>query len=314
LINFISNNFSVFLKGIAMGFADLMPGVSGGTIALILGVYKKLIESIDAISVKNFKTLTLDLFWKKINGNFLVSLFAGILSAVFTLSFLIDFLIHTYPIALWSFFLGLLVNSIFILKRLVNNWSYLNIALLVLGAVISFFLTQITPKGSDIGLIYIFFCGFFGIIAMILPGISGAYILLILGAYQTIINLIKMALKSLSSFNLDLLIPIYTKLFIFGFGVLVGLRIFSSILKWLFDNENDKTMSILIGLMIGAIHKIWPWQVIFEVSIGGQNKLLFRPISPLNYPEDAQLFLATILFLIGAGLVWILDSQRGKKI
>lgn len=297
-----------------MGFADLMPGVSGGTIALILGVYKKLIESIDAISVKNFKTLTLDLFWKKINGNFLVSLFTGILSAVFTLSFLIDYLIHTYPIALWSFFLGLLVNSIFILKRLVNNWSYLNIGLLLLGAVISFFLTQITPKGSDIGLIYIFFCGFFGIIAMILPGISGAYILLILGAYQTIINLIKMALKSLSSFNLDLLIPIYTKLFIFGFGVLVGLRIFSSILKWLFDNENDKTMSILIGLMIGAIHKIWPWQVIFEVSIGGQNKLLFRPISPLNYPEDAQLLLATILFLIGAGLVWILDSQRGKKI
>lgn len=297
-----------------MGFADLMPGVSGGTIALILGVYKKLIESIDAISVKNFKTLTLDLFWKKINGNFLVSLFTGILSAVFTLSFLIDYLIDTYPIALWSFFLGLLVNSIFILKRLVNNWSYLNIGLLVLGAVISFFLTQITPKGTDIGLIYIFFCGFFGIIAMILPGISGAYILLILGAYQTIINLIKMALKSLSSFNLDLLIPIYTKLFIFGFGVLVGLRIFSSILKWLFDNENDKTMSILIGLMIGAIHKIWPWQVIFEVSIGGQNKLLFRPISPLNYPEDAQLLLATILFLIGAGLVWILDSQRGKKI
>ena len=297
-----------------MGFADLMPGVSGGTIALILGVYKKLIESIDAISVKNFKTLTLDLFWKKINGNFLVSLFTGILSAVFTLSFLIDYLIHSYPIALWSFFLGLLVNSIFILKRLVNNWSYLNIGLLVLGAVISFFLTQITPKGTDIGLIYIFFCGFFGIIAMILPGISGAYILLILGAYQTIINLIKMALKSLSSFNLDLLIPVYTKLFIFGFGVLVGLRIFSSILKWLFDNENDKTMSILIGLMIGAIHKIWPWQVIFEVSIGGQNKLLFRPISPLNYPEDAQLLLATILFLIGAGLVWILDSQRGKKI
>ena len=297
-----------------MGFADLMPGISGGTIALILGVYKKLIESIDAISVKNFKTLTLDLFWKKINGNFLVSLFTGILSAVFTLSFLIDYLIHSYPIALWSFFLGLLVNSIFILKRLVNNWSYLNIGLLVLGAVISFFLTQITPKGTDIGLIYIFFCGFFGIIAMILPGISGAYILLILGAYQTIINLIKMALKSLSSFNLDLLIPIYTKLFIFGFGVLVGLRIFSSILKWLFDNENDKTMSILIGLMIGAIHKIWPWQVIFEVSIGGQNKLLFRPISPLNYPEDAQLLLATTLFLIGAGLVWILDRQRGGKI
>jgi putative membrane protein len=297
-----------------MGCADLIPGVSGGTIALILGVYKKLIESIDAISIKNFKILTLDLFWKKINGNFLVSLFTGVLSAVFALSFLIDFLIYTYPIPLWSFFLGLLVNSVFILKKLVNNWSYLNIGLLILGVIISFSLTQITPKSSDIGLIYIFFCGFFGIIAMILPGISGAYILLILGAYQTIVNLIKMAVKSLSSFNLDLLIPTYTKLFIFGLGVLIGLRVFSSILKWLLANENDKTMSILIGLMIGAIHKIWPWQEVFEVSIGGQNKSLFRPISPLNYPDDAHLLWATILFLVGSGLVWILDSKKGKKI
>jgi len=296
-----------------MGCSDLMPGISGGTIALILGVYKKLIHSINAISIKNFKTLTLDLFWKKINGNFLLSLFSGILSAVFAFSFIIDFLMNTYPIFLWSFFLGIIVTSILILKRHVNQWSYLNIGLLILGSVISFFITHISPKSNDIGLIYLFFCGFLGIIAMILPGISGAYILLILGAYQTVLNLIKMAIKSLISFDLNILIPTYTKLFIFGLGILIGLRVFSSILKWLLDNENDKTMSILIGLMIGAIHKIWPWQEVFKVTIGDQNKSFFRPVSPLNYYEDAHVLWATILFLFGSGLVLILNSKKEKK-
>ena len=296
-----------------MGCSDLMPGISGGTIALILGVYKKLIHSINAISIKNFKTLKVDLFWKKINGNFLLSLFSGILSAVFAFSFIIDYLMNTYPIFLWSFFLGILVTSIFILKRHVNEWSYLNVGLLILGSVISFFITQISPKSNDIGLIYLFFCGFIGIIAMILPGISGAYILLILGAYQTVLNLIKMAIKSLISFDLNILIPTYTKLFIFGLGILIGLRVFSSILKWLLDNENDKTMSILIGLMIGAIHKIWPWQEVFKVTIGDQNKSFFRPISPLKYYEDAHVLWASILFLFGSGLVLILNSQKEKK-
>ena len=296
-----------------MGCSDLMPGISGGTIALILGVYKKLIHSINAISIKNFKTLNVDLFWKKINGNFLLSLFSGILSAVFAFSFIIDYLMNTYPIFLWSFFLGILVTSIFILKRHVNQWSYLNIGLLILGSVISFFITHISPKSNDIGLIYLFFCGFLGIIAMILPGISGAYILLILGAYQTVLNLIKMAIKSLISFDLNILIPTYTKLFIFGLGILIGLRVFSSILKWLLDNENDKTMSVLIGLMIGAIHKIWPWQEVFKVTIGDQTKSFFRPISPLNYYEDAHVLCATILFLFGSGLVLILNSKKEKK-
>ena len=297
-----------------MGFSDLMPGVSGGTIALVLGIYKKIILSINAISIKNIKTLPIDLFWKKINGNFLLTLFSGILSAVFAFSFIIDFLINTYPIFLWSFFLGILVTSLFILKRLVNDWSYLNIGLLILGAVISFFLTQITPKSNEIGLIYLFFCGFIGIIAMILPGISGAYILLILGAYETVLNLIKMAIKNLISFDLNILIPTCTRLVIFGLGILIGLRVFSSILKWLLDNENDKTMSILIGLMIGGIHKLWPWQEVYNVTIGDQNKSFFRPISPLNYSEDANLLWAAILFLFGSGIVWILDTQKKKKI
>ena len=301
------------MKGAAMGFSDLMPGISGGTIALILGIYKKLVNSISAISVKNFKTLKVNLFWEKINGNFLVSLFSGILSAVFAFSFIIDFLINNYPIFLWSFFLGILVTSIFILKGYVNQWSYLNIGLLILGSVVSFFISQISPKSNEIGLIYLFFCGFVSIIAMILPGISGAYILLILGAYQTVLNLIRMAIKSLISFDLNILLPTCSKLFVFGLGILIGLRVFSSILVWLLDNQNDKTMSILIGLMIGAIHKIWPWQEVFVVTIGDQKKSFFRPVSPVNYPEDANILWAAILFLFGSGLVLILNRQKGKK-
>ena len=149
---------------------------------------------------------------------------------------------------------------------------------------------------------------------MILPGISGAYILIILGAYQTILNLINIAIKSLISFDLNILIPTCTRLVIFGLGILIGLRVFSSILKWLLDNENDKTMSVLIGLMIGGIYKIWPWQEVFQVAIGDQNKSFLRPISPLNYPEDSNLLWAVILFLFGSGMVWILDSQKEKKI
>ena len=148
---------------------------------------------------------------------------------------------------------------------------------------------------------------------MILPGISGAYILLILGAYQTVVNLIKTAVESLGSFDFDIIIPTYSKLIIFGLGILIGLRVFSSILKWLLDNENDKTMAVLIGFMVGAIHKIWPWQEIFVVRNRQSTKTLFRPISPFNYPEDAQLVLASVLFLCGAGMVWILDNQKEKN-
>ena len=148
---------------------------------------------------------------------------------------------------------------------------------------------------------------------MILPGISGAYILLILGAYQTVVNLIKTSIKSLVNFNFDTLIPTYSKLFVFGLGVLIGLRAFSSVLKWLLDNENNKTMSVLIGLMIGALHKIWPWQEFFELNIGDKVMKFFRPLSPFNYPKDPQILSAIILFIIGSSIVWILDKQKEKK-
>ena len=296
-----------------MGTADLMPGVSGGTIALILGVYKELIQSIDSINLKNLKSLKLQgfkSFWNNINGQFLSFLFLGILTAVFAFSFAIDWLITHHPIPLWSFFLGLLLASVFILKNTLNEWGAFNILLILLSAALSFFITQVTPNGGEIGLFYLFISGFFGIIAMILPGISGAYILLILGAYTTVIGLIKTFITGLSTLNIEVLIPTSTQLLVFVLGIVLGLRIFASVLKWLFDKEHDKTMAVLIGLMIGALHKIWPWQEKFDIVLGESSKTISKPISPFDYSENPQLLLSITFFIVGFSLVWILERKK----
>lgn len=297
----------------AMGTADLMPGVSGGTIALILGVYKELIQSIDSINLKNLKSLKNDgikPFWSNINGEFLTVLFLGIITAILSLSFAIDWLIIEHPIPLWSFFLGLLLASIFILKNTLNQWSVSNSLLAIFSAALSFILTQMTPVDGEIGMLYLFMSGFFGIIAMILPGISGAYILLILGAYSTVISLIKNAITSLTSLQMEIMIPTFTKLSVFVLGIVLGLRIFASILKWLFDKEHDKTMAVMIGLMAGALHKLWPWQQKFEWTLGENSKTLSKPISPFEYPENPQLALAIVFFITGLCLVWILERRK----
>lgn len=296
-----------------MGTADLMPGVSGGTIALILGVYKELIQSIDSINLKNLQSLKkngIRHFWSKINGNFLSVLFFGVIIAIISLSFVIDWLIKEYPIPLWSLFSGLLLASIFILKNELRQWGIFNSLMLIFSAALSFFLTQMTPVNGQISLFYLFVSGFFGIIAMILPGISGAYILIIMGAYSTIIGLIKDVLTSLTKMQVELMIPTFTKLSIFVLGIILGLRIFSSILKWLFEKEHDKTMTVLIGLMIGALHKIWPWQQKYEWVLGENTKTLTKPISPFEYLGDPQLTLAIIFFVIGLCFVWILEKIK----
>ena len=296
-----------------MGTADLLPGVSGGTVALILGVYEKLIQSIVSINLKNLKSLKnngINPFWVNINGEFLIVLFLGIITAILSFSFAIDWLIIEHPIPLWSFFLGLLIPSIFILKNTLNKWSTSNSIIAIFSAALSFMFTQMTPVDEEIGMLYLFISGFFGIIAMILPGISGAYILLILGTYSTVISLIKKTITSFTSLQMEILFANLTKLSIFILGIVVGLRIFASILKWLFDKEHDMTMTVMIGLMAGALHKLWPWQQKFEWSLGENSKTLSKPISPLEYTENPQLAIAVVFFMIGLCLVWILERKK----
>jgi len=299
----------------AIGTADLMPGVSGGTVALILGVYEELIQSIVSVNLKNLKSLInngIKPFWININGEFLVVLFLGIITAILGLSFTIDWLIMKHPIPLWSFFLGLLIASIFILKNTLNQWSVSNLIITIFSAALSFMFTQMTPVDGEIGMLHLFISGFFGIIAMILPGISGAYILLILGTYSTVISLIKETITSFTSLQMEIIISNFTKLSVFILGIVLGLRIFASILKWLFDKEHDMTMAVMIGLMTGALHKLWPWQQKFEWSLGENSKILSKPISPFKYPENPHIAIAVVFFIIGLCLVWILERKKYK--
>jgi putative membrane protein len=313
LSQYFSKKIKLFFKGVAMGTADLMPGISGGTIALILGVYQELIQSIDAINLQNlksFKKQGLKSFWKNINGPFLFPLFSGILTAIFGLAFVIDWLISHHPIPLWSFFLGLLLASIVMLKNRLSHWHTSHLILLLAGALFSFTLSQITPGEGQIGLVYLFFCGMIGIVAMILPGISGAYILLILGAYSTLIGLIKSLITSFKNPEWDVLLPVLSKLLVFVLGALIGLRVFASILKWLFEKQHDKTMAVLMGLMFGALYKIWPWQEKRTLVFEHKTKILSHPVSPFDYPENPQILLAVVLFLSGIILVWILERIK----
>lgn len=221
-----NNLVLVFLKGMAMGLADLVPGVSGGTIALITGIYKELLHSINLITIENLKTIPqkgLFHFLKVVNAPFLFAVFGGILTSVFCFSYLLDWLIVNEPIALWSFFFGLLLSSIVFLFKQIKPLNTQTILLALGGAILAFYLSKLTGNYSNSSYGYLFLSGFIGISAMILPGLSGAYILLILGVYELILSTLRQALGLLTNFDKTLFIETFGTLFIFGLGVLIGL-------------------------------------------------------------------------------------------
>ena len=291
-----SKNIKLYFKGMAMGIADAFPGISGGTMALILGVYKELVNSISIINFSLFKTLKkegLKEFWKKLNGTFLVILFSGIISSLVVFMNLASFLIDNFPILIWSFFLGLVSASIYIIlkptdlfdfnnknKHILKNWF-----LLISSFYVSYLLTSL-PEINNLNenILFIFFAGFIASCAMILPGISGSYILVILGLYKTMS-------KALINIELD-------KIVIFGFGVILGLTSFSKVVKWGFDKFPNKILIMMTGLIIGSIHKLWPWKV-NEINV-----------LPKNYSEYNYLLESIVLFIIGFFLIFLLEKKQ----
>ena len=296
-----------------MGTADLIPGISGGTIALITGIYKDLLASIDSLNYKNLSLIkggNLKKLWESINGDFLVTIFSGIIISILAFSYLIDWLIKNQPIQLWSFFFGVLITSIFFLKKLVFNWNFYSTIFLIIGILISYQLTSLPLKADDTTLLYLFFCGIMGSIAMILPGISGAYIFLILGVYQTLLNSIKMITKVWSSFNWDIFTETFLILSVTGLGFIIGLRIFASILKNLIEKYNDKTMPLLIGLMIGSLQKIWPWQEIVNIDLNNEKYIYSKAILPSTYEGNPEILTSLIVMITAILLTIFLGSKN----
>ncbi|EAZ81680.1 DUF368 domain-containing protein [Algoriphagus machipongonensis] len=302
-MDLIKKYFLNFLKGMAMGGADIVPGVSGGSIALITGIYSTLLESINSINGKNLKlllSLQFKPFYKAINGTFLLSLFAGILTSVFTLSKLITFLMEEHPVPLWSFFCGLILISAFVILKDIRRWHLGVVLAIVIGIIVAYFITELPPVSSPEATWFTFLSGAIAICAMILPGISGSFILLILGKYETILTAVS---------ERDIV-----TLAVFALGCMVGILSFSRVISWLLKKYYATTIGLLAGFMLGSINKLWPWKLVtaYRTSSSGEEKpFLTENLWPAEYLEqvgkDPQLTSAIIALLVGIFLVVGID-------
>ena len=309
----------ITFKGIAMGAADVVPGVSGGTIAFISGIYEELIESIDKISLDVFKVFKKEGFktaWKSINGNFLLALFSGIAISILSLAKLIKWLLHNEPVLLWSFFFGLVLASILYIAKQINGWSVKLIVAIIITSILSYYITLAEPFASPDSPFYLLFCGFIAIIAMILPGVSGAFILLILGAYQTAIDTINNLVEGLTTGNMSLFKEAFINFILLAVGAIIGIKVFSKALNWMFKHHKNLTLAILTGFMIGSLNKIWPWKEILKTRINSKGEevtLLDKSILPSSYDGDNQIVMALLFIVIGFAAILILESLGKQK-
>ena len=291
--------FILYLKGMLMEAADLVPGVSGGTLALITGIYKELLQSINSVSLSTLKTLKREgfkAFWKKLNGSFLIAVFGGILSSILLLSRLLEWLIENEPLGLWFYFFR---SELAITIR--------NLLYLGFGAVISYLVTQLSGGENQSSLWYLFLSGFIGISAMILPGLSGAYILVIMGVYQTVLSNVRLAQDLFINYDQNQFIQTASILGVFILGIVVGLKVFSKFLSWILKSYPERTIAVLIGLMIGALHKVWPWQN----ALSSSSKETYA-VLPSQFSGDPQIFTALLWMLIGFGILFLIE--RSKKL
>jgi putative membrane protein len=302
----------LMLKGMAMGAADVIPGVSGGTIAFITGIYEELIESVKSVNLKALKLLftgRFSAFLNSVNGSFLISVLLGIAISIFSLAKGLKFLLDTYPIPVWSFFFGLIIASAIFIAKKIKVWDSKIYIAGAAGIAIAWFITILTPAEANTTWWFIFFSGSVAICAMILPGISGSFILVLLGMYKFIIEAVG---------DLDVVI-----LLIFISGAAAGIIIFSNVLSWLLKRWHNMTIAVLAGFMVGSLNKVWPWKEVtatFADRHGDVKPLVERNILPCNYEqitgENSLLTIALILAITGFIAIFVIEKltkDRNEK-
>lgn len=295
----------ISLKGLAMGAADAVPGVSGGTIAFISGIYEELVSTISNVNGALLKTLFKDgfkAFWKKANGNFVLALGLGIVISFVTFMRLAKYLLEHHPVLIWSFFFGLIIASIYFIGKQITKWNATVIISLIIGTALAFYITSLPVLSNNNGDYFLFFAGAIAICAMILPGISGSFILIILGAYKTLSDAIH---------DVDI-----KKIIIFATGAIIGLLSFSHILKWLFKQYHNITLALLTGFVLGSLNKVWPWKetILWHTdSKGVKSPLIQESISPFSFEGDNQLLIAVVLMVLGFATIFILEKLGSKK-
>ncbi len=288
-----------------MGAADAVPGVSGGTIAFITGIYQELLETLSGIKLSLFKVWRQEgfvAFWKAANLSFVLALLIGIGTGLLSIARLVNWLLENELILLWSFFFGLVLASVFFVGKQVEKWKTSTILTFIIGVAVAWGLTSLSPMAKEASNLFIFFCGMIAICAMILPGISGSFILVILGTYEVIMS----ALSSLD----------FEKLSLFLGGCLAGILSFSQILNWMFKKHPNITLSLLTGFLLGSLQKLWPWQEKLELlhtKSDGEEVYLMGNVLPGNFTGDPQLVGTIICFIVGFALIFALERFSKKS-
>lgn len=319
----MSNQLKTAFKGMAMGMAEVIPGVSGGTIAFITGIYEKLLNSIKAIgpeAISAFKESGIKGAWTAINGNFLVALMGGMVIGIVTGVFGITYLLENYPPAVWAFFFGLIIASAIYIGRQITKWTTVEIIALIIGTLVAYAITVISPAEGSQNLIFVFLCGVLAISALILPGISGSFILLLLGMYTYIIN--DTLKPALTTFAFDKLLV----MFVFAMGCLTGLMTISRLLSWTFKNYRSATLATLTGFMLGSLNKIWPWRnpiewlrddalnIILDEEGLPKKILMEENVLPSSYDGgDPMILMVGIMMLLGLVTVFGLEKLGSSK-
>ncbi|MCG8474412.1 MAG: DUF368 domain-containing protein [Cytophagales bacterium] len=308
-MNPVKNYILLFLKGIAMGSADAVPGVSGGTIALLTGIYERLLGAIQSISPATLRLLLqgkFRKFWKKVDGTFLIVLLTGIALSLLSFARLITKLLISHPIHIWSFFFGLILISSYLVGKRIKHWNILTILTLGAGAAIAYGITVLTPAQTPEAGWFIFLSGAIAVCAMILPGISGSFILLMLGKYHFM-------MEALKAFDLKFIL-------IFMAGAVTGLLSFSRLIHWMLKHFHDLTIGLLTGFMIGSLNKVWPWKEVLATRINSKGlevPLLEKSVLPQQYEalyqKETFLVPGICIALLAIAAVYGIEFWANKK-
>ncbi|MBZ4676775.1 MAG: hypothetical protein JG782_1395 [Anaerophaga sp.] len=290
-----------FLKGVAMGAANVIPGVSGGTIALITGIFIRLINAIKSFDAAALKLLLRGKFREFAQHTdlaFLLCLLAGILTAIISLAKLLEYLFQHHPIYVWSFFFGLVLASVYFVGRTVNRWHAGAIISFITGAGIAISISVLTPASENSSFFYLIICGVVAICSMILPGLSGSFVLVLMGNYQLVM------IEAVNNFDFDILLPV-------GIGAVAGLVLFSRFLSWLMNRFPDSTIALLSGFILGSLGILWPWKNEITQAFGDKTKVIgydwFLP--EINH----QFILAVIFITLGILSIAITEIWAEKK-
>ncbi|PKP35101.1 MAG: DUF368 domain-containing protein [Bacteroidetes bacterium HGW-Bacteroidetes-17] len=305
----MKNYMILFVKGIGMGVANVIPGVSGGTIALITGIFERLVNSIksfDLKAVKLFFGFKFKLFADYTDFKFLISILLGIFVAIISLARLFDYLFIHYPVYIWSFFFGLVLASVYFVGKTVEKWNLSVILTFLLGTAIAVAVSIMNPSAENDNFFFLILCGVVAICSMILPGLSGSFVLVLMGNYKLVM------IDAVNNLDLVILAPV-------ALGAVVGIIAFSHLLSWVFKSYRNETISLLTGFIIGSISILWPWKnTVYMVNDLGEIILKkgqpiiqkYEQVLPQSF--NTEFWIALFFIFLGIGSIWIIESLAKK--